>query len=396
VWRLTGLLLFLALRSQPLPAQTFVTLPYFNLSRTQSIDWIGDSFSEAVFEALSADGRLTVSREIRDASLKEMNVRRYAALTRGSVIEIAVNLSADVVIYGEMSLIPDPAGIAKSRLRTVTRILFLRPMKNGPEIAESGPVEDLAALQNRIAWRVLSATGGSPKIEEEFLRSRASVRLDAQESYIRGLLAGSADQKLRLFSAAARLEPAFSQACFQLGRLYDARRDWKAASEWMARVGPSDPGYREALFRLGSARYRRGEYGAAIQPLAKLAAVIPLAEVFNNLGAAQLRAGDAAAAESFRKALEADPSDPDYHFNLGYAEWRRGDFAAAATYLQAALARDPDDGHAELLLEKCEKRVGPRPGDPRTEGLERLKSNYDETAWLHLKAMLERKAATPE
>jgi TPR repeat protein len=396
VRRLTGLLLFLALRSQPLAAQTFLTLPFFNLSKTQSIAWIGDSFSEAFFETLSTDGRLTVSREARDSTLKEMNVRRYAPLTKASVIEIAVNLSADVVIYGEIDLLPDPAGVAKSRLRTVTRILYLRPMKNGPEIRESGRVEDLAAMQNRIAWRVNSAIGGSPKSEEEFLPSRANVRLDAQESYVRGLLAASPDQKLRLFSAAARLEPTFSQACFQLGRLYDARRDWKSAAEWMARVSPADAGYREALFRLGSARYRRGEYPGAIEALAKLAGLIPLAEVFSNLGSAQLRAGDAAAVESFRKALESDPSDPDYHFNLGYAEWRRGEFESAAARFQAALARNPDDENAEFLLEKCQKRVGPRPGDPRTEGLERLKSNYDETAWLHLKAMLERKAGTPE
>lgn len=395
--RLTGLLLFWVFGQAPLGAQTLLALPFFNGSANKAIEWVGESFAESIFEALSARGRLMVPREIRDGTLKEMNVRRYAPLTKASVIEIAVNLSADVVVYGHWDMVRDAAGGSKGRIRAAAQILYLNPMRNGPELQESGPFEELSSLQNRLTWRILSSLEGADAAPQESLAiSGQSVRLDALESYVRGLLASSLEQKIRLFGNAARIEPAFSQPCFQLGKIYASRREWKAAADWFARVGPGDSGYREALFRLSLARHHRGEYAAAVASLTRLAEMVPLGEVLNNLGAAQMRAGHDGAVESFQKALDSDPSDAIYQFNLGYALWRRGEFDAAAANLRAALEQDPDDEAAALLLDRCQKRQGPRTGDPRTEGLERLKANFDETAWLHLKAMLERKAARPD
>jgi hypothetical protein len=78
-----------------------------------------------------------------------------------------------------------------------------------------------------------------------------------------------------------------------------------------------------------------------------------------------------------------------YQFNLGYALWRAGSFTAAAERFHAVLNHDPDDAVAALLLERCEKHSGPRPGDSQTEGLERLKTNYEESAYWQLKAVLQ-------
>jgi tetratricopeptide (TPR) repeat protein len=87
--------------------------------------------------------------------------------------------------------------------------------------------------------------------------------------------------------------------------------------------------------------------------------------------------------------LEGDESDQAYQFNVGYALWRRGDYQAAAQSFRTVLDRDPNDTQAALLLARCEKQSGPRPGDPRTEGLERLKTNYEESAYRQLKAVLQ-------
>jgi Flp pilus assembly protein TadD len=123
-----------------------------------------------------------------------------------------------------------------------------------------------------------------------------------------------------------------------------------------------------------------------------VAASVPLNEVYNDLGAAQSRGSRyAPAAENFRKAVEGDSSDPDYHFNLGYALWKSGQFAAAADSFRAVLERKPQDGEAMNLLGRCLKEDGPRAGDPRSEGRERIKTNYEETAYRELKAELESK-----
>jgi cytochrome c-type biogenesis protein CcmH/NrfG len=111
--------------------------------------------------------------------------------------------------------------------------------------------------------------------------------------------------------------------------------------------------------------------------------------VYNNLGAAQSRRNLPAALESFRKALEGDAADATYQFNLGYALWKQGQFAPAAERFQTVLDRNPDDADAAQMLKRCQKQSGLRATEARTEGLERLKTNYDESAWLQLKAVLE-------
>jgi hypothetical protein len=50
--------------------------------------------------------------------------------------------------------------------------------------------------------------------------------------------------------------------------------------------------------------------------------------------------------------------------------------------------RNPADTEAAALLGRANKREGPRPGDPKSEARERLKTNYEETAFRQLQAEL--------
>jgi tetratricopeptide (TPR) repeat protein len=247
-------------------------------------------------------------------------------------------------------------------------------------------VEDLAALEARLSWEVLQAL--SPKTapaEEEFLRGRPRVRLDALESYMRGLLAANPEQQHRFFMQAARLDAQYSQPCFQLGKSYWSKKDYRVAAGWLGRVRRGDPHYLEAQFFLGLCDYQMGDYTAAAKCFDTVAASVPLNEVYNDLGAAQTRSNLTAAIESFRKALEGDDTDLDYRFNLGYALWKAGQFPAAADSFRSLLERNPNDEEAAALLGHAERREPPHAG---SEGHERLKTNYEETAFRQLKAEL--------
>jgi tetratricopeptide (TPR) repeat protein len=394
VWRRLIPLLSLIALGLPLGAETVLILPFFNVSKAQNLDWIGDSLSETILEAFAAEGVGVVPPESRDEVLRQMSVRRYARLTRASVMEIAVNCDAGMVLYGEFDFTAAPAGgPSKGGLRVALRVLDVRRMKRGAEFNVTGPLEELSTLQSRLAWQSLhSLSPDSTETAEDYLRSHPPVRIDALESYVRGLLATQTDLKYKLFTNAVRLEPAYSQPCFHLGKLNYAARTYRGAADWLQKVNPADIHYREALFFLGLSRYHTGSFQGAAEVLRKLAGTVPLAEVLNNLGAAQLRTADPGAAESFLKAVEMDPADPVYHFNAGYALWRKGAYEQAADSFRSALQRKPEDGTATLMLGRCLKQQGPRPGDLRTEALERLKTEYNETAWLALKSMLAPKA----
>jgi len=272
------------------------------------------------------------------------------------------------------------------------RILDLKRTRQGPEFEEIGALEDLASLETHLAWRCLnSLTPKSAPSEQDFRRDRPPVRLDAIENYIRGLLATSAEQKHRLYTQAVRLEPRFSEPSFQLGKMAWEKKDYNLASGWLEKVNRTDSHFFEGMFLLGLCRYYTADFAGAEKNLEIVAAAVPLNEVMNDLGAVQLRLRSPSALDNLRRALDGDSTDPDYHFNLGYALWQRGDFDKAAQTFRALLDRNPDDAEAVLFLGRCLKKDGPRAGDPRSEGRERLKLNFEETAYRQLKAELEAK-----
>ena len=373
-------------------ADSVVILPFFNQTKSASLDWIGESIAETVHDALSSEGMLVLDREDRLEAYRRLSLRPNAVLTRASVIKVGDALDAAIVIYGEYEL--TPAGPpSRGSLRITARILNLKRTRQGPEFQEEGALEDLAALETHLGWQALQFLApNTARSDEEFRKARPPIRLDAIEAYVRGLLATNPEQKHRLFTQASRLDERFSQPAFQLGRIYLAKKEYAIAARWLERVNGADPHYREAQFLLGLCRYYTGAFADAEKSFAMVAGAVPLNEVFNNLGAAQSRANQlTAAAENFRKAIEGDTSDPDYHFNLGYALWKAGRYTEAAESFRAVTQRNPNDPDATVFLGRCLKQEGPRTGDPRTDGRERIKTNYEETAYRELKAVLEPK-----
>lgn len=376
-----------------LRAESVLVLPFFNLSPPEAdVDWIGESISESVREALYARGFLVLSRDDQQEACRRLSVRPYARLTRATVIKVAEALDAGVVVYGQFELLPEASPTAASRgsLRITVRVLDMKRLRQAPESTETGALDEMVRLQTRVAWRALQFLDpkGAPS-EEELFQQIPPVRLDAMESYIRGLLARTTDQRHRFFTQAVRLDDNFSRPSFELGKLYWAKKDYRIAASWLARVKPGSPHSLESAFFLGLCRYYTAEYEAARKAFDLVSRSLPLSEVFNNLGAAQSRARSPEALENFRKALEGDPTDPDYHFNVGYAAWKKGAFAEAVEHFRAVLDRNPDDAMTTLLLGRALKGSGPRPGDAQADGLDRVKHNFEERAYRELKAALE-------
>src|SRR5579872_7260512 len=275
-----------------LRAETVLALAFFNHANSSSLDWIGESIAESVRDSLASEGFLVLERADVLEAYRRLALRPGAELTHASVFKIGVSLDAAQVIYGSYELLPAEPGKSESKgsLRITARILYLKQTRQGPVFSELGALEDLAALQVHLGWQILSQLNPkSAPAEQDFLKVRPPVRIDAVENYIRGLLSQSPEQRHRLFTQAARLDEHYSQPCFQLGKAAWEKKDYHVAAGWLERVARSDPHYLEAQFFLGLCRYNAGDFAGAEQAFQTVSAGIPLNEAFNNLGVAEAR-----------------------------------------------------------------------------------------------------------
>jgi len=396
-WLAVGLFGLAALR--PLAAETAAVLPFLNkTANSPNLDWIGESVAETVREAFGITGIMTLERNEVQEAYRRLGLRQELPLTEASIMKIGETLDAEQVVYGSFQFTPAASGpVTTGSLRVSARVLDWRHMRASPEFTETGALEDLATIEAHLAWRALAqiAPAMAPA-EAEFRSLRMPIRLDAEENYIRGLLAHSTEQKEKYFSQAAHLEPHFAHAYYQLGLIHYQRKEYKLAVASLEKVGLADIHAHEASFLLGLARFHSGDFKGAQQTFQMIAAAVPLSEVFNNLGAAESRANlTQASVDDFRRALQGDANDLSYRFNLGYALWKKGDYIAAAESFRALLDLDPNDPAAALLLARCLKKQGPRANpDPRLDNLERLKTNFEERAYMQLKSLLA--PATPK
>src|SRR6266404_4421137 len=172
-------------------AGTAAVLPFANRTSQPNMDWIGESIAETVRDALGPRGVVTLNREEVEEAYRQLNLRPRGVLTAGSVLKIGEALDAEQVIYGTFEFDPSASsGAQQGSLKISARIFDRRRLRQGPEFIETGSLEDMATLEAHLAWRTLSLL--APKLalpESEFRSLRSPVRLDAEESYVRGLLA---------------------------------------------------------------------------------------------------------------------------------------------------------------------------------------------------------------
>jgi tetratricopeptide (TPR) repeat protein len=366
-----------------LSAEEFLTIPFTNNSGISGLDWIGESTSEAFRDVLVTHGFSVVGREEREEMVQRLNGSSAASLSRAALLKLAETLDCGYIVYGELGPGREETApsFTASRVRLTARLVDMDKFAAVLTLEEEGALDDLSVTQGRLALRLLRhLRPEQAPAQEEFMARRPRVRTEAVESYVRGLQTPNPQQKHRYFTQAVRLDQEFSEPCYQLGLMQWEERMYRVAAEWLEKVKPYDAHYLEANFLLGLCRYHLGDTAGAVAAFVFLAQTRPTSEVWNNLGVARLRHNDPEAWGSLWNALDEAPGDPDYQFNAGYLLWKYGDLKAAEERFRQVLKIDPGDVDAQLLLDRCINRHGPRRGDLSGEGLERLKENYQSAA----------------
>src|SRR4051794_32910659 len=163
-------LLLVCLCISPSFAENFLVLPFFSSDKSNNLEWVGESISETIREALASEGVLTLDRDAREEAYRRLSLRPYSHLTKATVMRLAESLDADQVIFGKFEVLdPDPGanGKTKGTLRINAEAINLKKARLGPEYAETGALEELARLQTHLAWQSLQFVRPERHLTEE-------------------------------------------------------------------------------------------------------------------------------------------------------------------------------------------------------------------------------------
>jgi tetratricopeptide (TPR) repeat protein len=367
---------------------TVLVLQFNNASPYTDLAWVGESIAETLMSEYGGANQIVFDRNARAQAIRNLGIRSDATLTKASLIRVGQTLDADYLCYGTYDAkLPSPdAPLKESSVSIAAHLIDLKKLHDGPDLSEAGKISELSRLEEHLAWQSLKYLDPTSSLPvEQFLAARKLVRLDAEESYIRGLLSTSREQQQKWFLQACTLDPQFVSPAYELGRLALEKKDYHQALRWLGRITPADPRYTQAQFEMGLATYGAGEFSAAAEHFREVLKSYPLNEVYNNLGAAEFELNRSSAVDEFHHALEGDQNDPVYLFNLGAALLRTNSFDEAAKRLQLVVDHAPNDSEARRLLELANRRQALEGALP----LARVKTNFDETAFRQLKAMVQ-------
>ncbi|MGH9536196.1 MAG: CDC27 family protein, partial [Terriglobales bacterium] len=268
----------------PAPAPILV-LPFNNRSGDVNLDWIGESFVQAFADAFRLAGQPVLDQSERAAAFNQEGVPNLATLSQATLIQVAARANAGWLILGRFTAVGGQFSARAS-------VFDLRRQHLVRVSARPGPLPQLETIEARLAWRVLRVIAPDTTVSEaQVLAQRQQVPLAAYERYIRALLATEPPVQHKFLVAAVHLDPGYSQAIYRLGLWYWRDQDYHTALLWLPQVDARDPNYPGALFLAARCAYRLGRYGRAAALDQRLAALWPLAQVLNNWALAEAQLG---------------------------------------------------------------------------------------------------------
>ncbi len=348
-----------------------LVLPFDNRSGQPNLDWIGESFATTTNQRLRSAGFLTISRDDRVYALDHLGLPAGFRPSRATTIRIAQTLDAQFVLVGSYD-VKDGNVTAQAQVLEVNRLTMTKPLQ------QQASLPRLIEVENNLAW--LSARQMDPKFavaQNTFVAASADMKLDAYESYIRGITATTDDERLKRLKTAVDLAPTNADAALALGKTEYTDGDYDNAAAVLAKVPSADPLALEAGFYRGLARFNTAHYADAEGAFAVVGTKLPLPEVINNQGVAMARQHKDGTA-LLQRASAADPLDGDYHFNVAVALRRRGDNTHAKTEIDQAVKLRRNDAEAkELQGIIAGTQTAPAGFDPQ----ERIRRTYSEAAF---------------
>ncbi|MCS6884477.1 MAG: tetratricopeptide repeat protein [Acidobacteriota bacterium] len=337
--------------------EVILVLPFENTSQDSEYNWMGEGFALVLANILVEAGLNVIDRQERDLAYEKLGLQPSVLLTRAAALKVASKAGADLLVVGSYSI----EGATGSQIVSVSaRIIDVKRMHMSSELNFAGSVSKLQWIQGQLASEILRRF--NPSLDSDsFIAQISAIPLPAFESYTKALLSANHEDKVRfLFKAITEYQKQtsgqYTQAVFELARLYYADKKWREALVWFGKLPGDSTHYLESRFYSGVCALQLSSAEAAMY-LRQLLPLLPVCEVYNNLALAELRQGNLEEAiRLLGLAVQMQP-DSDTLFNYGYALWRAGQYQAAANQFNKLVRINPNDGQALYFLAKSLQKI---------------------------------------
>jgi Flp pilus assembly protein TadD len=186
------------------------------------------------------------------------------------------------------------------------------------------------------------APSAAPPPAEQLIEvtSAEDARKQADEARAKG----NTQLALRLYVEAADRDPADAESLYQIGALYEERKDLTLAARAYSRAAQIDPVHARALAALGLCYFESRQFEPAAEMLSRaVAADLTQWRAHNALGLIDdTRGAHESAAMHYTAALAIRPDSAAVLNNRGYSSYLAGNLEAAERDFRAALAVDTE------------------------------------------------------
>ena len=315
------------------------------LKKGGTLHWLSEGVAMSVSDQLDTGDLNVMDRSERLRLVEDLDLPPSAQLSRGSMIRVAQNAGADLLVMGTISG-------REQNLKISVRVLDVKALKMGGEMVANGPVAALPQMENELAWLILSNNGlATAHSKENFQRRMRKVPNAAYAYYVQSFEASSEEERLHLLLKAVEVYRDFPEAQFRIGGLYFHTGNCGMAIPHLA-LGRGDKGVQvEGDFMRGTCYVQVDQPSLAIQTLWNLLQISRSFEVLNNLGVAYLRKGDTALAlNSLLDARNLANTEATVLLNLSLIRHLQGNDAAARSILEDAVKLHPKNGMLQFLM----------------------------------------------
>ncbi len=336
--------------NQPIKVMIF---PLDADANTETPEWLGEGIALSIGDQLQDRDLKVIRRSERIQVVETMDLPPGGRLSRGSMIRVAQQAEAALLVMGSFSGSPQS-------LKVALRVFHLRTLKLSGEMTANGPLSALPQMENELAWMILSNVGLEKSgTRADFQKRTRKATNEAYACYIQSFGSSSKTSQIRLLKKAIELYRDFPQAHFQLGKLYFSKRDCENALPHLD-LGLEGRTDAELDFMRGTCYLQKGQNELSISLMAPVLAHSRSYEALNNLGVAYLRQGDITAAlGALVEARNASRKDATVSQNLAIAYSMNGDSAAARAVIEESIPLHSKNGmlhciHSRLLAQQGE------------------------------------------